>query len=82
MHIKPTVRCATTTGSGGGEEVRATASFSRGPEFGSTLHQAFFSSSSINYTVSFFGPLKGGASLLFFLFPIIPLAVLPEAKQA
>ena len=41
-----------------------------------------FSSSSINNRVSLIRSLKRGASLLFFLFPIIPLAVLPEAKQA
>ena len=33
-------------------------------------------------TVSLIRSLKRGASLLFFLFPIIALAVLPEAEQA
>ena len=45
--------------------------------------RAVFSSfSSINGRVSIIRSFKRGASLLFFLFPIIPLAVLPEAKQA
>ena len=46
-------------------------------------NQGFFSStSSINDRVSLIWSLERGVSLLFFLFPIIPLAVLPEAKQA
>ena len=71
-------------GSSGGEIVRVTALLSRGPEYKSTWHQGFFFSSSfsINGTVSLIRSLKRGAFLLFFLFPIVPLAVLPEAKQA
>ena len=41
---------------------------------------AYFSS--INGRVSLIRSLKRGAPLLFFRFPLIPLAVLPEAKQA
>ena len=44
--------------------------------------KAFFSSSSINGRVSLIRFLKRVASLLFFLFPMTPLAVLSEAKQA
>ena len=64
-------------GSGGGEVVRVTALYSWGPELKSNWHQGFF----LFFFYKQQSVLNQVPRLLFFLFPLKTLAVLPEAKQ-